>query len=853
MRAHAVWSPRSARSRVFNFIILTILASLPAFTIGCGGGSPATSSSKGTAPSNLTYPQTSISATVGVAISTDTPSVSGTVSSFGVSPVLPTGLSLNATTGVVSGTPTAQSAGASYTITASNSAGSTTATVQISVSPAVTAPSNLTYPQTSLTLEVGQPFASDIPSFAGTVTSFSISPALPAGLSFDVNSGTIYGVATVSASSNTYTVAASNAGGSTTASITLSVNPALVTLLNLGSTGSISTILTAGSNVLTLDSLGHWELVGYSSGTELASGDEGLMGEPPTPIETAGSIFAVTVTNGLEVRSTTDGHLLSIISFPMAGQTISYGTDPAMLIPTGWWQIASDGSYICAGSSAGLTAWSTSGAILMSRTGNYSTANAFAAPGQILVAQGAAGQNVIETVSVASGSSTVGPAFSGTFNTWFTDGTYFLTSLNSNVWTYNTSSTETSFFANIPAFTSLGGQGNWWWTVSSSGLTIYPLGSSTAAGSYPVGGSSIIPSGSTIGLLGFSSGSPTLETLDLIDLSGTSLAETTYTLPGVYTLPWTTYGAFSASQWVLGTGYGSVIDGASLSSTLRYLSQGTALDIAGSNGTVAVAAANGNVYVFDPSNTTPLETISFPSTEVALSADGTVLAAGMVERSPAQSAETLNVYALPASTVTNSWSYPSGGNTLLGFSLATSGSNIGMFTGNSNTGQYQREVTAVTGGAAIWSDTIDGGAPVLSPDGDYIAANVGPDGYEASSNFYQNGTVLTAVSGTAVGWIDETHVLVDNFSTDPYDFSYLGCTIYSPGGTPDSSPSLPEIQSFQNVSAGLIYVPASNTIYSTSSSGSATWTSNYPSGGVGATAGGDVVFLSGARVVVQSQ
>jgi hypothetical protein len=56
----------------------------------------------------------------------------------------------------------------------------------------------------------------------------------------------------------------------------------------------------------------------------------------------------------------------------------------------------------------------------------------------------------------------------------------------------------------------------------------------------------------------------------------------------------------------------------------------------------------------------------------------------------------------------------------------------------------------------------------------------------------------------------------------------------------------------QTVGSGVIYAPDLNTIYSTST-GSATWTSTYPHGGVGAAAAGDVVFLSGARVVVQSQ
>jgi len=543
-----------------------------------------------TAPANLTYPQTSIDATVGVAIKTDTPTFSGTVTSYTVSPSLPAGLSLSASTGAISGMPSTQMASASYTITASNSAGSTTAIIQISVGLPVVPPSNLVYPQTSLKLEVNQPFTGDIPSFSGAVASFSISPALPAGLSLDANTASIYGVPTASANNKTYTVTASNAGGSTTASISLSVNPALVTLLDLGSVNQIYTILTAGSNILTQDGSGHWVLLNYSSGKELASG-QGTVTNDPTlpvlPIKAAGSIFVVGVTNGLEVRSTSDGHLLSLISFPTAGLgTIS------------WWSVASDGSYICAGSLDGLTLWSHSGTALLTRSGDYAPANVFAAPGQILVALGPAGKNVIETISVISGTSTAGPAFSGNFNSWFTDGTYFLTSLSDTVWTYDTTSKEQSFVS-LPGFDSIGGRGNWFWTVKNdSNVNVYPLGNSTPAATYALGIlDTVIPSGSTLGLLTYGSGA-----VSVVDLSGTSPVQTNYTVP---TRSNQAYGALSATQWLVGNSHGAIVDGASLSSTARYLSQGTAFDIAGSNSTVAVAVANGNVYVFDPASTTP--------------------------------------------------------------------------------------------------------------------------------------------------------------------------------------------------------------------------------------------------------
>jgi hypothetical protein len=70
---------------------------------------------------------------VGTAITNMTPTVTGTVTNYSVSPPLPAGLSIDATTGVISGTPTAAATSASYTVTASNAGGSTTAAVTIAV------------------------------------------------------------------------------------------------------------------------------------------------------------------------------------------------------------------------------------------------------------------------------------------------------------------------------------------------------------------------------------------------------------------------------------------------------------------------------------------------------------------------------------------------------------------------------------------------------------------------------------------------------------------------------------------------------------------------------------------------
>lgn len=87
------------------------------------------------APSGLSYSPSSVSGKVGVAITNLVPSVTGVVSGYSISPTLPAGLAINLTDGVISGTPTTITSN-SYTVTATNASGSTTASVMIAIAAA---------------------------------------------------------------------------------------------------------------------------------------------------------------------------------------------------------------------------------------------------------------------------------------------------------------------------------------------------------------------------------------------------------------------------------------------------------------------------------------------------------------------------------------------------------------------------------------------------------------------------------------------------------------------------------------------------------------------------------------------
>ena len=106
-------------------------------TPGGGSGTGSGGGSTLTAPSALSY-SSPLTAVVGTAITSLTPTVTGTVTGYVVSPAFPAGLALDGTSGVISGTPSVVATQATYTITASNSAGTTTFDLTLTVNAAAT-------------------------------------------------------------------------------------------------------------------------------------------------------------------------------------------------------------------------------------------------------------------------------------------------------------------------------------------------------------------------------------------------------------------------------------------------------------------------------------------------------------------------------------------------------------------------------------------------------------------------------------------------------------------------------------------------------------------------------------------
>lgn len=151
---------------------------------------------------------------------------------YSVSGTLPSGLSLNSTTGVISGTPLQVSPTTEYSIHVSNvrhdGGGVLTYTVSLGVQ--ASSPVTMTYGgQGALSTAVGiaihlsPPTLNKIDGVQVVATGFGVSPALPAGLTLSPSTGVVSGAATGALSPTVFTVTATAAQGSADASFTLRV------------------------------------------------------------------------------------------------------------------------------------------------------------------------------------------------------------------------------------------------------------------------------------------------------------------------------------------------------------------------------------------------------------------------------------------------------------------------------------------------------------------------------------------------------------------------------------------------------------------------------------------------------
>lgn len=192
-------------------------------------------------------------------------------------------------------------------------------------------PVGLTYPRSSATGYVGVPFPALAPTVAGgdPVQGFTVSPALPAGLTLNPTTGVVSGTPTATAASTVYTLSATNSGGSATFPLTLLLN------------AQPSATLTAARPVI---GLGGGTLLGWTVDASVTSitVDQGIQATaldtttlksgffPVSPAQTTTYTMTATLAGGESitlppVTITVDSTPLGIASFASDRPLVAFG------------------------------------------------------------------------------------------------------------------------------------------------------------------------------------------------------------------------------------------------------------------------------------------------------------------------------------------------------------------------------------------------------------------------------------------------------------------------------------------------------------------------------------------------
>jgi hypothetical protein len=132
---------------------------------------------------------------------------------------LPPGLTLNALTGRIRGSPTSPSDEMVYTVRATNANGYSDAKVAITIQYA--SPKDLAYSAPDTVFIVGQKYTNLPQSRGGIITQYSIAPPLPAGLTFNTEWGVVLGTPTELAQRRDYEITGRNNGGRSIVKVTL--------------------------------------------------------------------------------------------------------------------------------------------------------------------------------------------------------------------------------------------------------------------------------------------------------------------------------------------------------------------------------------------------------------------------------------------------------------------------------------------------------------------------------------------------------------------------------------------------------------------------------------------------------
>jgi hypothetical protein len=208
---------------------------------------------------------------------------------------------LDSSTGIISGTPAGLAVSAVYRITGTNSGGSTFVDLTLAV---LDAPPVIGYGSGNFTFHVGTPLVPMVPNLSGgVVVTWSIAPALSAGLAFNTGNGTISGTPTAAAASQVYTITATNSGGSSVATPSLLVVPP-GPVITLQPCGQILVIGAPVSFSIAATGTGTLSYQWARNGTPLSSATDTSYSPGVMAAGEDGAVYSVAVTDGFGTTTT---------------------------------------------------------------------------------------------------------------------------------------------------------------------------------------------------------------------------------------------------------------------------------------------------------------------------------------------------------------------------------------------------------------------------------------------------------------------------------------------------------------------------------------------------------------------
>jgi len=331
-------------------------------------------------PPVISYSPSTNTYTVGTAISSLTPAnTGGAAVSYSIGTTLPAGLSFSTSTGVISGTPTVASTVTTYTITATNAAGSGNTTVTITVNPKAPV---ISYTPSTNTYSKGAAITPLTPTnTGGAAVSWSISAGLPAGLSFSTTTGVISGTPTATLATTIYTITATNAKGSGTTTVTITVNSLAPNIVYTPGTVtySVGATITPATPTNTGGASTNWTIAGGTLPTGLSfSTTTGVISGAPTVVFPT-TTFTITATNTAGSSSTnliiTVSPAAPVISYTPSTDVLTIGSTMTTLTPTNTGGAVVGYAYSSTGTA--LTGATLSGPSLMTidASGNIFVAN----------------------------------------------------------------------------------------------------------------------------------------------------------------------------------------------------------------------------------------------------------------------------------------------------------------------------------------------------------------------------------------------------------------------------------------------------------------------------------------------